>query len=549
MTKLRDYQETVLVRLAQARQNPMVQRIAVVLPTGAGKTVIMAHQAAEHAEAYGDRAKTIIIVDRDELVSQTLDQLAEHAPDLRVGVVKAERDDHSAPCVVASIQTLSRPSRLLRVDQAIRPDWERSRIQVIVDECDLAAAESYQRVFRHFGLYAPGGTATLTGYTATLTRADRRELADTFQLAIEGPDILDMIKDGWLCDVEGRQVTVDGLSLDEAVRGSDGEFTNASLARVLKSSDAVAIAADAYVREAGDRPGIAFWPDVATARDFVGELARAGVSCLPVWGDMDPDMRKWTMAQVRSGAVQVLANCMVLTRGFDWRGAQVAMIARQCLSPGLYVQMAGRVLRTYPGKDKALILDVSGASELHRLATITDLSRRNIPDPLPGESLMAAAKRGARDGNATLMGYVAARDVDLFRRSKACWLKTRGGVWFVATSTSYYVLWPDRYLEMYKVGRFPTRSRGRRPEWLASGVSFDFGMEMAEELALAEDPTLAGRSASWRRRRNRPSERALQTAKGAGIDVPQGISAAELADLMTIEFASRKFDPALELLR
>jgi superfamily II DNA or RNA helicase len=548
MTKLRDYQETVLVRLAQAFAHPMTQRVAVVLPTGAGKTVIMAHQAAEHAEFYRGDSRTIIIVDREELVTQTIDQLAEHAPDLRVGVVKAERDDYSAPCVVASIQTLARPERLRRVDSALGP-LQRSGLQVIVDECDLAAAESYQRVFRRLGVYATGGRNTLTGYTATLTRADRRELADTFQLAIEGPDILDLIKDGWLCDVEGRQVTVDGLSLDEVVRGAGGDFTNASLAKVLTSSDAVAIAADAWVREAGDRPGIAFWPDVATARSFAGELARLGVSCLPVWGDMDPDMRKWTMAQVRGGYVQVLANCMVLTRGFDWRGAQVAMIARQCLNPGLYVQMAGRVLRTYPGKDKALILDVSGASELHRLATITDLSRRNMPDPLPGESLFEAAKRGARDGNATLMGYVAARDVDLFRRSKACWLKTHGGAWFVSTADSYYVLWPDRYLELYKVGRFPTRSRGRRPEWLASGVSFDFGMEMAEELAVAEDPQLAGRSASWRRRRNRPSERALQTAQRAGIDVPQGISASELADLMTVEFASRKFDPALELLQ
>jgi superfamily II DNA or RNA helicase len=66
------------------------KRQIVALPTGTGKTVIFAHVIRD---AVGAGGWAIVLVHRDELVTQTLEKLAVVAPGLPVGVVKAERDE------------------------------------------------------------------------------------------------------------------------------------------------------------------------------------------------------------------------------------------------------------------------------------------------------------------------------------------------------------------------------------------------------------------------------------------------------------------------
>jgi DNA repair protein RadD len=55
----------------------------------------------------------------------------------------------------------------------------------------------------------------------------------------------------------------------------------------------------------------------------------------------------------------------VLTTGFDHPGVDLIAMMRPTLSPGLYVQMAGRGLRIAPGKADCLVLDFAGVVETH----------------------------------------------------------------------------------------------------------------------------------------------------------------------------------------
>jgi len=63
--------------------------------------------------------------------------------------------------------------------------------------------------------------------------------------------------------------------------------------------------------------------------------------------------------------VQVLCNCLVTTEGWDAPEVSCAVLARPTKSLGLYLQMAGRVLRPAPGKADALVIDHSGAVYEH----------------------------------------------------------------------------------------------------------------------------------------------------------------------------------------
>ena len=123
---LRPYQRDALTAIEAAALRG-VRRQVISLPTGAGKTVVFAHLVVER------QPRTLILVHRDELVRQTLDKLTMVARDtaLDICVVKAERDDHAAEVVVASVQTLARERRLHRLASTFD--------LVIVDEAHHAA--------------------------------------------------------------------------------------------------------------------------------------------------------------------------------------------------------------------------------------------------------------------------------------------------------------------------------------------------------------------------------------------------------------------------
>jgi superfamily II DNA or RNA helicase len=102
---LRDYQRAAIDKLIEGWQGRN-NRLAVILPTGAGKTVVFSHLANLMHRQHGVR--TLIIAHREELITQAAGKVRAIAPHLGVGVVKAARDEHQdADVIVGSIQTLA----------------------------------------------------------------------------------------------------------------------------------------------------------------------------------------------------------------------------------------------------------------------------------------------------------------------------------------------------------------------------------------------------------------------------------------------------------
>ena len=98
----RPYQyEAVAALLAATARG--VHRPLLVLPTGTGKTIVFALLVQRRG------GRSLILAHRDELIQQAVDKLRLVDPTLALGVVQAAHDEHTAPTVVASVQTLSRP--------------------------------------------------------------------------------------------------------------------------------------------------------------------------------------------------------------------------------------------------------------------------------------------------------------------------------------------------------------------------------------------------------------------------------------------------------
>lgn len=503
------------------------KRPAVVLPTGAGKTVVFAHLAAEEHALHG--TQTLILVHTTELVDQAVDKLHSVAPHLTVGVIKAERNEIHADVLVGTVQTVRG-----RVEQLGRVGL------IVIDECHHATAASYQMVLDGIP------DANVVGFTATLARGDGAALGDVWQEVVYRRDIIDMIKGKHLLPVRGKRVRVPDLDF-RGMKRTGGDYQAGDLGEALTASLAPELVAKAYAEHASDRAGVLFAPTVASAYMFAEALNATNIVTETIHGGLPAQERRQILRNLRAGTTQVVSNCMVLTEGFDEPRVSCAVICRPTTSAGLYTQMVGRVLRPYPGQAEALVLDVVGVSGRHRLATLVDL----VGDPtlirkLPEEESLADLLIG-EDGfdiedeerEQCPLRYVDGEyevvDVDLFARSHNAWLKTDGETWFlpcsgstVRTKRQLYVFIARVGPERYGVAVCDAIGHGK---FAYRGIDLDAAMAWGEEVVREYGgDVLTGRRARWRG--DEPGERQLRMAASFGIDT-QFMTKGEIADAIS----------------
>jgi superfamily II DNA or RNA helicase len=511
--KLRPYQTECIDAVFKAWVEDM-RRPAVVLPTGAGKTVVFSHlikQWRTRSEDWSECGeRVIVLVHRDELADQAIAKIRATLPDgVTVGKVKAHDDAVHADVMVCSVQTLASAPRRIRIRRA---ELESGPVGLIItDECHHAAAASYRKVYDAFP------DALNLGVTATLARGDKVGLGGVWDGVVYSKSVLWMISQGYLSDVRTKHVEAKGLDLS-GVTTSRGDYAAGSLGDAMQAAGFERAIVEAYVEHAKDRPGVVFTPTVATAESAADALNAAGVRTEVITGATTREDRLRIFDAYRRGEVQTLANCMVLTEGFDAPWAEVAVIARPTKSAPLYTQMVGRVLRTWPGKTEALVLDLVGASS-HKLRTLVDLDDGAVKVIKEDETLGEAAEREAAEANTLVPGSapaftLRARDVDTFAGSEHAWQRTPKGVLYLQCGGAYVLLWPSER-EGWDVVHAPEGQRWVRTRHRG----LDIASAMAWGESVAEDVSAFSTQRSARWRKQRPSDAQLTFAESLGIDV------------------------------
>ncbi len=379
---LRPYQIECLERSLEHSQLGVNRQLAV-LATGLGKTAIAANLRVHH----GLRNKVMFLVHMETLAVQAANAMQRWNPDLRVGVEMAgsyaDLEGFYPPeFVVASVPTLGRKGSD-RIKRFVPSDFG----AIIQDEAHIGMADSFKRVYEHFGLLEsnPAGPLFL-GITATPNRTDGRGLRDLFDVIVFDMGIQKGIADGWLCDIRGLRVN--GKAKLDKVKIRAGEFAQDELSKEVNTPSRNAIIVKEWYKHAYDRRTICFTVDIQHALDLAAAFTAHGTVAKAVWGD-DPERHEKIRGH-KSGEYPVICCAQLLGIGYDDPLITCIVLSAPRKSFVRYAQEVGRGTRIADGKEDLLVIDVGDNTSRHDLCSVSSLLGLPKNLDLKGESYKKA---------------------------------------------------------------------------------------------------------------------------------------------------------------
>lgn len=330
-----------------------LHNVLMRLDTGGGKTRILSEIHAE------ERAPSCVVAHRHELCSQLSRALAGQGVRHKVigsqATIKACHQEHlaeygttfvnpSAPCAVASIDTLNRADGL--------ESWAAQVRLLTNDEAHHLTLDN--KWGKGLGLF-PNGELRVLGPTATPARADGKGLGrghgGVFDVMVEGPSMRWLVEQGYLTDYEVVCPTSDLAVLESA--GASGDWTSKQMREAAKRSHIIGDVVKTYLQWAKGKLTVVFATDVDTAAETTVALQAQGVRAATLTGETDAGVRRNMLKRFAGRELDVIVAVDIISEGFDLPAIEAVIFARPTQSLALYMQQFGRALRPFyaPGWD------------------------------------------------------------------------------------------------------------------------------------------------------------------------------------------------------
>lgn len=358
MLELRPYQRQAVDQL-YAYWRDKAGSPLLVLPTGAGKSLVLATVCKELIENYPDM-RILICTHVRELILSNFGELLNIWPLAPAGIFSAgvgRRDAH-AQIIFGGVQTIASKTDLIgHIDL------------VMVDEAHLMPRKSETQYGKLLdGLRGINPDLKLVGLTATPYRLGEGLLHEGEgalfdDIAYELP-ISDLIDQGYLVRPisKGMATTYDVSGVGKL----GGDYKQNALQAAVDKDHLTTAVVDEIVAYGQDRRAwLAFCSGVEHAFHMRDEIRSRGFSCETITGETPAGERDRILGDFKAGRLRALTNNSVLTTGTNLPIIDLVAFCRPTQSAGLYVQMAGRGLRLYPGKENCLFLDFAGVVRKH----------------------------------------------------------------------------------------------------------------------------------------------------------------------------------------
>ncbi|RLM27241.1 ATP-dependent helicase [Brenneria alni] len=354
---LRPYQrEAVSATLGYFRRH--TQPAVIVLPTGAGKSLVIA-ELAKLA-----RGRVLVLAHVKELVAQNHAKYCAWGLKADIFAAGLQQRHSQGKVVFGSVQSVAR-----NLDQ-----FEQSFSLLIIDECHRISDDDnsqYQQIIQHLQQTNP--QLRLLGLTATpyrlgkgwiyqyhyhgMIRGDERCL---FRDCIYELPLRYMIKQGFLVPPDRMDMPIVKYDFSKLVARSNGLFSEADLNHELQRQQRITPHIISQIVEyAETRLGVMIFAATVEHAREIYTLLPPGQAAL-VSADTPYAERDALIEAFKQQRLRYLVNVAVLTTGFDAPHVDLIAILRPTESVSLYQQIVGRGLRLFPGKTECLILDYAG---------------------------------------------------------------------------------------------------------------------------------------------------------------------------------------------
>ena len=342
---LRDYQCEMLERLYMAWEEH--QSIMVQMPTGTGKTVLLAEVIRQficHNDGHDSERCVLIVAHRRELLQQISETIKAFGM----------QDDN---IIVESIQKLS-----LHISQVnITPSL------IIIDEAHHAVAKTYRQ------LWDKWPEAKFLGMTATPCRMNNTTFTDLFDTLLQSYTIQEFIDKGWLSDFEYISVSPQNWIVSRIAnlhkRSADGDYQIKEMATVIDTPESIEHLYRTYEHYAKGKKGIIYAINKEHARHISEYYATKGVRCCWIEAKTTDNIRQKLVNEYLQGELDIIVNVDIFSEGFDCPEVEFIQLARPTLSLSKYLQQVGRGMRTKQMKEYVVILDQVGMYQTFGLPT------------------------------------------------------------------------------------------------------------------------------------------------------------------------------------
>lgn len=320
-----------------------------VLPTGSGKSVVIANIAKEL------EGKTIVFQPSKEILEQNLKKFMSYG--YRAGVYSASAGaKHIDTITFATIGSVAKKHHLFKDVK-----------HIIIDECHLVNAKDGM----YFDFIKSMPEAKVLGLTATPYRLSSSfEGAQLKFLNRTSPRIFNkliyyiqndiLFNAGHLAKLEYFSFNVVDRNMLQ-INSTGTDFTDSSLRNYYKKINMPQITIQYVNRLLVKRKNLLVFCSLISEANEVS----AGIpGSVVLTGDTEPAIRSKILSQFKAGIIKCVINVGVLTTGFDYPELEAVLIARSTMSLALYYQIVGRAMRPHAEKESSWIVDLGGNVQL-----------------------------------------------------------------------------------------------------------------------------------------------------------------------------------------
>ena len=357
--QLREYQTRALDMLYAWFEKNATGHPVLNMPGGSGKSVVIASLVKDALQNWPE-TRILMLVHSKELILQNADKLRKLWPGAPLGIYSASigKRELEQPITYAGIGSVAkRASEIGHIDLCIIDE---------VHAVSTAESGTYRKLISDLLKINP--VMRIVGLSASPYRLGQGVITEgptaIFSEILEPVSIEELVFKTHLVPLRSK-ITKHKLDAD-GLHKRQGEYIASEMEAKFNTDDHNSAVVQEIINKASSREHwLIFCSGVAHSEAVAECLRDAGISAEALDATHNKSERERKLADFESGKLRALCNVGILTTGYDFPALDCIAFLRSTMSPGLYLQMAVRGMRTYPGKTDCLVLDFAGVVATH----------------------------------------------------------------------------------------------------------------------------------------------------------------------------------------